>query len=41
MNKGFLLIIGYFLGSKGVPMMIHWAYIALAVFAYKYGQAHA
>jgi hypothetical protein len=42
MNRNFVfLVIGLVFGNKSVPMIIHWAYIALAVVAYKYGQAHA
>lgn len=41
MKNGIVFIIlGYFFGNRGVPMLIHWIYIALVIAAYKYGQTH-
>lgn len=36
-NKAVLLIVGFFLGNKGVPLLIHWIYIAAIIIAYKCG----
>lgn len=38
MTRGvFLLIAGFLLGNKGVPLLVHLIYIALIVAAYKLG----